>query len=82
MSRRSRRERAILLTTDMDIERLISYEKYLPVLSIDEQAELLDRLPSLLEIHHWEKRLTKRTERIDAIFAQAYKKQKVNEDRE
>lgn len=62
--------------TDMDIDTLISIERFLPVLAKEEQDALVIASPTLQQLQDWQHRLDLRTNRIDNIFRRAYNKQK------
>lgn len=61
--------------TDMDIDTLISIERFLPVLAKEEQDALVIASPTLQQLQEWQHRLDLRTERIDGIFRRAFGKQ-------
>lgn len=56
------------------IKTLLRYEKYIPVLSEEEQKNLLDAAPSLLQLQGWEKRLRSRSAELDERFKRSYDK--------
>lgn len=56
---------------------LLRYEKYIPVLSDEEQEGLLDQPPTLLQLQDWERRLAElsaRTTTIEERFKRSYDK--------
>lgn len=53
---------------------LISYEKYIPVLSDEEQIGLLDHQPTLAQLQDWEQRLESRTSKMEERFKRSYSK--------
>lgn len=59
----------------MDIDTLISIERFLPVLAKEEQDALVIASPTLQQLQEWQHRLDLRTERIDGIFRRAFGKQ-------
>lgn len=61
-------------TTCINIDALLDYEKYIPVLTDEEQQQLLTTRPTLMQLQDWSKRLEKRTADMDDIFSRAYKK--------
>lgn len=61
--------------TDMDIDTLISIERFLPVLAKEEQDALVIASPTLQQLQDWQHRLDLRTKRIDGIFRRAFGKQ-------
>lgn len=58
-----------------NIDCLLAYEKYLPVLTPSEVDALLASRPSLLQLQDWGRRLSSRNNKLDAVFAAAYQKQ-------
>ena len=62
--------------TDMDIDRLLYIERFLPIMSNEEQDALFAHAPTLTHLQNWQHRLDLRTARIDDIFHRAYNKQK------
>lgn len=60
----------------MDLDILLRYEKYIPVLTPNEIEGLKDTAPTLAVLQDWNERLTRRTEKTDAVFRCAYKRQK------
>lgn len=58
----------------MEINYLLRYEKYIPVLSEEEQKQLLDTAPSLVQLQDWEKRLRSRSAETEARFKRSYDK--------
>lgn len=59
---------------DTCIDLLLRYEKYIPVLTDEEQIRLLDQQPTLVQLQDWEKRLQSRSAETDDRFKQAYSK--------
>lgn len=53
---------------------LLSYEKYLPVLTPSEVDGLLASRPTLAQLQDWSQRLNKHRARLENIFCRAYKK--------
>ena len=62
--------------TDFRIDVLARYEKYLPVLTEGEIAELMKHHPSLCTLQDWESKLNNHRARMEQVFSSAYKKQK------
>lgn len=62
----------LLIMETFDI--LLAYEKYIPVLTDEEQQQLLTTRPTLMQLQDWNKRMEKRTADMDDIFSRAYKK--------
>ena len=62
--------------TDFRIDVLARYEKYLPVLTEGEIAELMKQRPSLGTLQDWESKLNNHLARMEQVFRSAYKKQK------
>ena len=60
------------MRTNIDI--LLSYEKYLPVLTPSEVEGLLASRPSLAQLQDWSQRLNNHRARLDSVFSRAYKK--------
>lgn len=56
------------------IDLLLRYEKYIPVLTDEEQTRLLDQQPTLAQLQDWEKRLQSRSAETNDRFKQAYAK--------
>ena len=57
-----------------NIEYLLSYEEYLPVLTPSEVDGLLAPRPSLAQLQDWSQRLNKHRARLENVFSRAYKK--------
>lgn len=62
--------------TDFRIDVLARYEKYLPVLTEGEIAELMKHHPSLGTLQDWESKLNNHLARMEQVFSSAYQKQK------
>lgn len=62
--------------TDFRIDVLARYEKYLPVLTEGEIAELMKNHPSLGTLQDWESKLNNHRARMEQVFNSAYQKQK------
>lgn len=60
----------------INIDTLLRYEKYIPVLTEKEQDVLTSGNTTLAQLQDWQHRLDLRTARIDDIFRRAYNKQK------
>lgn len=60
----------------INIDTLLRYEKYIPVLTEKEQDVFISGNPTLAQLQDWQHRLDLRTARIDCIFHRAYNKQK------
>lgn len=60
---------------DMDIDSLLSIERFLPVLTKQEQDALVTDNPTLAQVQDWQQRLDLSTARIEEIFKRAYDKQ-------
>lgn len=57
-----------------NIDYLLAYEEYLPVLTPSEVDGLLASRPSLAQLQDWSQRLNKHRSRLDSVFSRAYKK--------
>ena len=57
-----------------NIEYLLAYEEYLPVLTHSEVDGLLASRPSLAQLQDWSQRLNKHRARLESVFIRAYKK--------
>ena len=68
--------------TDFRIDVLARYEKYLPVLTEGEIAELMKHHPSLGTLQDWESKLNNHRARMEQVFSSAYQKQKYYGSRE
>ena len=62
--------------TDFRIDYLLTYEKYLPVLTPSEVDLLLASRPSLAQLQDWSQRLNNHRARLESVFSRAYQKQK------
>lgn len=60
------------------IDTLLKYERYIPVMTDEEQKELLSSYPSAAKVTEWRKRQDKQASRIGEIFSRAYQRQKGN----
>lgn len=58
----------------LSIDTLLRYEKYIPVLSEEEQIRLLDQQPTLVQLQDWEQRLESRTTEMEDRFKRSFKK--------
>lgn len=58
----------------INIDFLLAYEKYLPVLSPSEVEDLLASRPSLAQLQDWSQRLNNHRARMEQVFCRAYKK--------
>lgn len=61
-------------TTCINIDALLDYEKYIPVLTDEEQQQLLTTRPTLMQLQDWNKRLEERTSDMNGIFRRAYRR--------
>lgn len=57
-----------------NIEYLLAYEEYLPVLTPSEVDGLLASRPSLAQLQDWSQRLNNHLARLENVFSRAYKK--------
>lgn len=57
-----------------NIDNLIAYEEYLPVLTPSEVDGLLASRPTLAQLQDWSQRLNNHRARLDSVFSRAYKK--------
>lgn len=57
-----------------NIDYLLAYEKYLPVLTHSEVYGLLASRPSLAQLQEWSKRLNNHRARLESVFSRAYQK--------
>ena len=57
-----------------NIEYLLAYEEYLPVLTHSEVDGLLASRPSLAQLQEWSQRLNNNRARLENVFSRAYKK--------
>lgn len=62
----------------MECLNLITFEKYIPVLTSEEQNKLLTARPTLAQLQDWNERLRIRTSDLEDIFGRAYNKQRKN----
>lgn len=59
--------------------RLLTFERYIPVMSKQEQAALLSGVPFQKgRLAEWKEETKRRNEALEAIFKRAYDKQKRN----
>lgn len=56
------------------IDYLLTYEEYLPVLTPSEVDGLLASLPTLAQLQDWSQRLNNHRARLESVFGRAYKK--------
>ena len=59
-----------------NIEYLLAYEEYLPVLTHSEVDGLLASRPTLAQLQDWSQRLNNHLARLESVFSRAYQKQK------
>ena len=57
-----------------NIDYLLAYEKYFPVLTPSEVDGLLVSRPSLTQLQDWSQRLNNHRARLESVFSRAYKK--------
>lgn len=57
-----------------NIDNLLAYEEYLPVLTQSEVDRLLASRPSLAQLQDWSQRLNNHRARQESVFSRAYKK--------
>lgn len=57
-----------------NIDNLLAYEEYLPVLTPSEVDGLLDSRPTLAQLQDWSQRLSNHRARLESVFSRAYKK--------
>lgn len=57
-----------------NIDNLLAYEEYLPVLTQSEVDRLLASRPSLAQLQDWSQRLNNHRARLESVFSRAYKK--------
>lgn len=57
-----------------NIDYLLAYEEFLPVLSPSEVDGLLASRPSLAHLQDWSQRLNNNRARLENVFSRAYKK--------
>lgn len=53
---------------------LLMYEKYIPVLSEEEQKRLLEERPTLIQLQDWNNRLSSYNKEIEERFKRSYDK--------
>ena len=58
------------------LNNLLTYEKYLTVLTPSEVDGLLASRPSLAQLQDWSQRLNNHRARMEQVFCRAYKKLK------
>jgi hypothetical protein len=58
----------------INIDSLLAYEEYLPVLTPSEVNLLLASRPSLAQLQDWSQRLNNHRARLESVFSRAYKK--------
>lgn len=59
-----------------NIDYLLAYEEYLPVLIPSEVDGLLASRPSLAQLQDWSQILNNHRARLESVFSRAYQKQK------
>lgn len=57
-----------------NIDNLIAYEEYLPVLTPSEVDGLQASRPTLAQLQDWSQRLNNHRARLESVFSRAYKK--------
>ena len=57
-----------------NIDYILAYEEYLPVLTPSEVDVLLASRPSLAHLQDWSQRLNNHRARLENVFSRAYKK--------
>lgn len=57
-----------------NIDNLLAYEEYLPVLTPSEVDGLLASRPSLDQLQDWSQRLNNHLARLENVFSRAYQK--------
>ena len=57
-----------------NIDHLLAYEEYLPVLTPSEVDGLLASRPTLAQLQDWSQRLSNHRARLESVFSRAYKK--------
>lgn len=57
-----------------NIDNLIAYEEYLPVLTHSEVDGLQASRPTLAQLQDWSQRLNNHRARLESVFSRAYKK--------
>jgi hypothetical protein len=58
----------------INIDNLLAYEEYLPVLTPSEVDLLLTSRPTLAQLQDWSQRLNNHRARLESVFGRAYKK--------
>ena len=58
------------------LNKLLSYEEFLPVLTNSEVDLLLASRPSLAQFQDWSQRLNNNRARLESVFSRAYQKHK------
>lgn len=58
------------------LNKLLSYEEFLQVLTNSEVDLLLASRPSLAQLQDWSQRLNNHRARLESVFSRAYQKQK------
>lgn len=56
------------------LNKLLSYEEFLPVLTNSEVDLLLASRPTLAQLQDWSQRLNNNRARLESVFSRAYKK--------
>lgn len=56
-----------------NIDNLLAYEEFLPVLTPSEVDGLLASRPSLAQLQDWSQRLNNHRARLENVFSRAYK---------
>ena len=56
------------------LNKLLSYEEFLPVLTNSEVDLLLASRPSLAQLQDWSQRLNNNRARLESVFSRAYQK--------
>ena len=57
-----------------NIDNLLAYEEFLPVLTPSEVDGLLASRPSLAQLQDWSQRLNNHRARLENVFSRSYKK--------
>lgn len=57
-----------------NIDNLLAYEEYLPVLTPSEVDGLLASRPTLAQLQDWSQRLSNHRARLENVFSRSYKK--------
>lgn len=58
----------------INIDNLLAYEEYMPVLTPSEVDLLLASRPTLAQLQDWSQRLNNHRARLESVFLRAYKK--------